>query len=67
MKVLTSISTAELPATVDAVRAVVARGYDGVTTQENRHDPFVPLALAASTGLPLDLVTNVAIVFPAAP
>lgn len=46
---------------------VAAAGFDGVTTQENRHEPFLPLALASSTGAPLELMTNVAIAFPRSP
>lgn len=44
---------------------LAATGVDGLFTFEGPHDPFLPLALAASTGC--DLYTNVAIAFPRSP
>lgn len=40
-------------------------GFDGVFSFEGRHDPFLPLGLAASCGL--DLMTNIAVAFPRSP
>jgi probable F420-dependent oxidoreductase len=40
-------------------------GFDGVFTFEGPHDVFLPLALAAGTGL--DLMTNIAVAFPRSP
>lgn len=67
MKIFTSISTVPITEAAGAAQRVAGAGFDGVTTQENRHEPFLPLALAASTGAPLELMTNVAIAFPRSP
>lgn len=40
-------------------------GFDGVFTFEGQHDVFLPLALAAGSGL--DLMTNIAVAFPRSP
>lgn len=54
------------PAEVAArAEALAATGVDGLFTFEGPHDPFLPLALAATTGC--DLYTNVAIAFPRSP
>lgn len=67
MRVETSLPNADLQ-TVGAVAADLERaGYDGVSTQENRHDPFLPLAIAAVNTTTLDLATSVAIAFPRSP
>ncbi|MDE3203218.1 MAG: TIGR03617 family F420-dependent LLM class oxidoreductase [Acidobacteriota bacterium] len=42
-------------------------GARGGFTFEGPHDVFMPLVLAASSGAPLDLYTNVAIAFPRSP
>ncbi len=47
-------------------RARMATGVDGLFTFEGQHDPFLPLAVAAST-VEADLMTNVAIAFPRSP
>src|SRR5207244_3900607 len=44
----------------------MATGVDGLFTFEGQHDPFLPLAIAAST-VEADLMTNVAIAFPRSP
>lgn len=67
MKVLTSIPAHDLHAVGPAAAAVEARGFTGVTTQENRHDPFLPLAVAATHTSTLELRTNVAIAFARSP
>ena len=50
-----------------SVRELVSAGASGAFTFEGPHDVFVPLVLAASAGVPLDLYTNVAIAFPRSP
>lgn len=50
-----------------AAVAAEAAGYDGVVTQENRHDPFLPLAVAGLATKRLELHTGVAIAFARSP
>ncbi|MET0566021.1 MAG: TIGR03617 family F420-dependent LLM class oxidoreductase [Acidimicrobiia bacterium] len=49
--------------------AVVALnlGYDGFFTAETQHDPFLPLALAASASPTLEFGTAIAVAFPRSP
>ena len=42
-------------------------GFDGLTTPEAGHDPFIPLAIAAEHTRTITLGTNVAIAFPRSP
>ncbi len=42
-------------------------GYDGVSASETSHDPFLPLALAATATSNVSLETRVAIAFPRSP
>jgi probable F420-dependent oxidoreductase len=44
-----------------------ALGYDGIVTEETKHDPFVVLALAAQATRRIGLATGVAIAFPRSP
>ena len=39
-------------------------GYDGVSSSETAHDPFLPLAMAATSTSRVILATSVAIAFP---
>ncbi|UCE87254.1 MAG: TIGR03617 family F420-dependent LLM class oxidoreductase [Deltaproteobacteria bacterium] len=48
-------------------RTAEALGFDGVTTPEAGHDPFLPLAIAAEHTQRIALGTNVAIAFPRSP
>ncbi len=50
---------------VARAEALAATGVDGLFTFEGPHDVFLPLTLAAATGL--DVYTNVAIAFPRSP
>ncbi len=67
MKVITSIPSHDLHAVGPAAARVEAAGFSGVSTQENRHDPFLPLAVAATHTTTLTLRTNVAIAFARSP
>jgi probable F420-dependent oxidoreductase len=51
----------------DLARAAEALGYDGLWTVETRHDPFLPLALAAEHTRRLSLGTAIAVAFPRSP
>ena len=42
-------------------------GYDGISASETSHDPFLPLALAATATSRVSLETRVAIAFPRSP
>jgi probable F420-dependent oxidoreductase len=67
MRVMTTIPQNDLRLIPEAVRAIEADGYDGVTTLENRHDPFLPLAVAAVNSERLQLSTGIAIAFSRSP
>ena len=56
-----------LDAIAAAARRVEELGFDGVTTPEAGHDPFLPLMIAAEHTSRLALGTNVAIAFPRSP
>ncbi len=51
----------------EAAREAEELGYDGVLSFETGHDPFLPLALAATVTQRVDLGTAVAIAFPRSP
>ena len=67
MKVSTGIPLTDLNKVPDAIRRVEAAGYDGVGTQENRQDPFLPLAVAAVNSERVELATSIAISFARSP
>ena len=67
MRVTTSITSDDLAAVGATAARCEAAGFDAVSSQENRHDPFVPLTLAAVATERIGLGTNVAIAFPRSP
>ncbi len=67
MRVMTTIPQHDLRQVPEAVRAIEAKGYDGVNTLENRHDPFMPLGVAAVNSERLQLATGIAIAFARSP
>ncbi|MFT7128862.1 MAG: putative F420-dependent oxidoreductase [Gammaproteobacteria bacterium] len=67
MKVLTSVPAMDLQSVGAAAAQVEQAGFDGITTQENSHDPFLPLAIASTTTSILELKTSVAIAFARSP
>lgn len=67
MRVVTTIPQQDLRRVPEAARAAEAAGYDGVMTLENRHDPFLPLGVAATATERVSLLTGVAIAFPRSP
>jgi len=67
MRVTTSITTDDLATVSETAARLEAAGFDALSTQENRHDPFVPLTLAAAATERIELATNVAIAFPRSP
>ena len=66
MQVVTSIS-GDLAGAAARAAEREASGYDVLTTQENRSDPFLPMTLAADATSNVRLATNVAIAFPRSP
>ena len=67
MKIFTTLPQDDLKKVSAAAAAAESAGYDGVMTLENRHDPFLPLAVAATASEHLQLLTSVAIAFPRSP
>ncbi len=67
MRLVTGVPNDDLTKVPDAIRATEAAGYDVVTTQENRHDPFLPLAVAAVASERVTLATSISIAFARSP
>ena len=67
MRILTTLPQGDLNQVPGAVAAAEAAGFDGVVTMENRHDPFLALAVAATASERVELATAVAIAFPRSP
>ena len=67
MDVLTTVPVPELAAAGELFAELEAAGYDGACTYETRHDPFLPLVLAADRTSTLQLGTAVAIAFARTP
>lgn len=67
MRVLTTIPQHNLGQSTVAARAVEVDGFDGIVTMENKHDPFLPLAVAATVTERVELTTGIAISFNRSP
>lgn len=67
MKVNTGIPAQDLNTVGAAAKTAEAGGFSGISTQENRQDPFLPLAVAAAHTETLELRTNIAIAFARSP
>ena len=67
MQIHTTLVQNDLNMVGEEIRRIEAAGYEGVLTQENRHDPFLPLAVAATQSSRVTLGTSVAIAFPRSP
>jgi probable F420-dependent oxidoreductase len=67
MRVTTSLPQEDLRKVPELIRSLEAEGYDGVGVQENRHNPFLPLAVAAVNSERIQLATSVAIAFARSP
>ena len=63
MRIATTVPTQDPRSVADAFVALEAIGYDGGFSFESKHDPFIPLALAAPRTTALRLGTAVAIGF----
>jgi len=67
MRLTTGVPNDDLKKVPESIRASEAAGYDMVTTQENRHDPFLPLAVAAVASEKITLATSISIAFARSP
>lgn len=57
----------DLPSVPDFARRAEATGYDCLWTSETQHDPFLPLAVAATATSRIKLGTSIAVAFPRSP
>src|SRR5437667_934726 len=67
MRVFTTLPQEDLRKVAAAARAIEAEGYDGVASMENKHDPFLALAVASAATERIELHTSVAIAFARSP
>ena len=67
MRIFTTVPQGDLRVTAAAAQAAEAAGYDGVATLENRFEPFLPLAVAATATQRVQLATGIAIAFARSP
>jgi probable F420-dependent oxidoreductase len=67
MRVLTILPQDNLRNVAPAAQAIEAAGYDGAMTMENQHEPFLPLAVAATSTERVQLLTAIAIAFARSP
>lgn len=63
MRIIATIPQNKLREVGAAAAAIEAAGYDGIVTLENQHDPFLPLAVAATATGRVELSTGIAIAF----
>jgi len=57
----------DLNSVPDFARRAEATGYDCLWTSETQHDPFLPLAVAATSTSKIKLGTSIAVAFPRSP
>ena len=67
MRILTTLPQDDLDNVPAAAAAAESAGFDGAITMENRHDPFLALAVASGSTKRIGLGTAVAIAFPRSP
>src|ERR1700692_188708 len=67
MRVFTTAPQENLRRGGHAPRAAEAAGYDGIIAMENKHDPFLALAVAGAATERIELHTGVAISFARTP
>ncbi|MBI1963628.1 MAG: LLM class flavin-dependent oxidoreductase, partial [Candidatus Rokubacteria bacterium] len=59
--------THDLKSIPDYARKVEALGYDCLWSSETQHDPYLPLAVAATVTSTIKLGTAIAVAFPRSP
>ncbi len=67
MRILNTLPQDNLNDVGQAAQQIESAGFDGIVTMENRHDPFLALALAATATKRLSLQTGIAISFARSP
>ena len=67
MRISTNVPQDDLRKVKGAARAAEADGYSLIVTNENKHDPFLPLAVAAVETERVELATAIAISFSRSP
>src|ERR1700704_5879721 len=67
MRIFTTLPQENLAKVGAAAQAIGAPGYPGVSTQENRQEPFLSLAVAGAATRRIELHTGVAIAFARSP
>ena len=67
MKFVTSIPAGDLNRVPEAAKQAEQAGFDRISLAENRHDPFLPLGVAAISTQQIELGTGVASAFPRSP
>jgi probable F420-dependent oxidoreductase len=67
MRIFTTLPQQRLGDVAAATQAIEADGYDGAIATENKHDPFLALAIAATVTRRIELHTGVAIAFARSP
>jgi probable F420-dependent oxidoreductase len=67
MRIFSTVPQENLREVAAAARAIEAEGYDGVVAMENKHDPFLALAIAGAATERIELHTGVAIAFARTP
>src|SRR5918992_4891945 len=67
MRVLYHLRSKDLRAVAAEAAWAESIGYDGISSNETAHDPFMPLTLAATATSQVTLETHVAIAFPRSP
>jgi probable F420-dependent oxidoreductase len=67
VKIDGQIMNVELERMAERAARMEALGYDGLFTTETRHDPFLPLVIAAEHSEGVELGTAIAVAFPRSP
>jgi probable F420-dependent oxidoreductase len=67
MKLDVALRDYNLPAVAEQARTAEAAGYDCLWTSETEHDPFLPLAVAATATSAIKLGTSIAVAFARSP
>jgi probable F420-dependent oxidoreductase len=67
VKLDVAMLTHDLTQIPDYARKVEALGYDALWSAETQHDPFLPLAVAATATSRMKLGTSIAVAFPRSP
>ena len=67
MKLDAGLLAPDLKSVPQFARAVEDAGYDGLWSFETQHEPFLPLAVAATVTSKINLGTSIAVAFPRSP